>query len=86
MLFGQVQIVDTGLVVHVTARSFRAMGLDNAVVTVGDVALADLAAPFDQLVFAFALFHQEEHIDPIQRLYGLHRDVVGIARTDANDQ
>ncbi|MNQ68706.1 hypothetical protein D3C85_832700 [compost metagenome] len=86
LLFGQVQVVDTGLVVHLTALTLGAVGFDKTVVVAGDVALADFAAQIDEFVFALALVHEKKNIDLIQRLHRLHRDVVGVAGTDPDDQ
>ena len=52
----------------------------------GAAVVVDHLAQVDQLVLALPLIHQKEHIDPVQRIDRLHRDVFGIAGTDANDQ
>ncbi|MNR05663.1 hypothetical protein D3C85_1217060 [compost metagenome] len=85
-LLGQVQIVDTGRVVHIAPLAFRAQGFDKAVIVIGDVALANFPAQVDQFVFALALVHEEKHVDPIQRLHCLHGDVIGVAGADADNQ
>ena len=52
----------------------------------GDVAVADLPAQVDELARVFALVHHEHHVDGVQLADGLHRDVLGIARPDADDR
>src|SRR5262245_24830696 len=51
-----------------------------------DVALADVLAQADQILFLTSLIHHEEDIDLVERIDRLHRDVVGIAGTDADDK
>jgi len=86
LLLDQVQRIDAGLVVHLAALALRALGLDKAVVRIGDVAFAEFAAQVNQLVLVLALVHDEKHIDPVQRLHGLQGNVVGVAGADADDQ
>lgn len=86
LLLGTVQLIDTGGIVDITALAFRAVGFDEAIVGVVDVALTDLPTQVDQLVLALAFIHQKEHVDPVQRLHGLHRHVVGVTGADADHQ
>src|SRR5262249_53196740 len=51
-----------------------------------DVALADFPAQADQILFLTSLVHHEEDVDLVERIDRLHRDVVGIAGTDADDK
>src|SRR5262249_28849019 len=51
-----------------------------------DVALADVLAQVDQILFLTALVHHEEDIDLVERIDRLHRDVIGIAGTDTDDE
>ncbi|MNF84445.1 hypothetical protein D3C84_668060 [compost metagenome] len=85
-LLGKVQVFHTGLVVHLSALALRAVGFNETVGVISDVALANLTAQVDQFVFALALVHEEKHVDLVQRFHRLHRDVVGVAGTDADDQ
>ncbi len=51
-----------------------------------DVAAADFLAQRDQLGLGRTLVHQEDHVDPVQRVDRLEGEVLGIAGADADDQ
>ena len=66
--------------------AFRVADLDGPIRLVLDVAVADFLAEAGQVLFLTALVHHEEDIDLIERIDRLHRDVIGIAGADADDE
>ena len=60
--------------------------LDDPVGRVLDEALADLLAQRHEVPGVAALVDHEEHVHLVERAHGLGRDVLGIARADADDE
>src|SRR6185295_6224831 len=62
----------------------RIAKLDVAIRAARDVALAERAPELAQVRALAALVDQEHHLHAPQRLDGLHREMVGVARADAD--
>jgi hypothetical protein len=58
--------------------------LHNAIGVILNVALTDLSSELDQVLFDLAFIHKEEDVHGIQRLDGLHGDVLRVSGADAN--
>ena len=77
--------MNTGRVLG-TRVPFGALDLDDPVGGVFDIALADRLSKIDEVVFFPPRIEDEEDIDLVHRLDGLHRHVVGVAGADADDK
>src|SRR5262249_11557213 len=66
--------------------ALRIRNLDGPVRLVLDVALADFLAQADQVLFLAPFVHHEEYVDLVERIDGLHGDVVGIAGANTDDE
>src|SRR6201999_630925 len=64
----------------------RTGGVNEAMAVAFDVSPADFPAQFDQLGLGGSLVHQEEDVDLIERVHGLHGDVVRVSRPDADNE
>ncbi|MNN57598.1 hypothetical protein D3C81_1725920 [compost metagenome] len=86
LLLVAIERLHTGAVVESIRPALWTVGLDETVTRLTDIAGTDFPPQVDQAVLARALVHQEKHIDPVQCLDRLHRDVVRVAGTNADHQ
>ncbi len=77
-----VPCMDAGFVIGRVGIPHRAWNLDNSIRFLFYEPLTDGPPKIDEVFLLLPLVEEEEHVDLIQRLNGLHRDVIRVPGTD----
>src|SRR6476659_9473457 len=77
---------DSGLVRSRTAVAWRVGRFYSSVRFILDVTFTDLFAQAKQLFSLLSLVYNKEHINFVEGVDGLNRDIIGVAGADADDE